>query len=572
MNEQTSEHRLERERRARREAEQLLETKSRELYLANKELQTLAAMLERRVAKRTEELAHARDDALAASRAKSRFMAVMSHEIRSPLNGVIGALGLLRDTELDEEQRRYVEVSRTSAASLLAIVNDVLDYSKIEANKLGLEPASFRVGALIGEVAESFGDRCREKSIALVHDIDERVPRQVVGDAARVRQVLVNLVDNAVKFTRSGEIRVTVAPGGSSSDGVWIVFSVEDTGVGIAEHDQSHLFKEFWSGSPDTPARITGTGLGLAIASRLVDLMGGEMGVESALGEGSRFWFRLPFATAAQSDAAPAAVAGCDADGTAPQLSGRVLLAEDDTANQVIAEAMLAKSGLGVDTVCDGREALEAMRARSYDAVLMDIDMPEMGGVDAIRAIRALEGGRARTPVVAMTAHAMRGDRERFLAEGFDEHLVKPISRQGLLDCLARWLGSGVSASRAVLPAEVAAQSVLDRETLQHLAHDVGEENLTELIEVFIEELDHRTASIEQAARASDLAALAAEAHPLKSSAASFGAQALSRVARDIETAAKQHDATRACAEAARAQQVAQMTREQLLGEIRARR
>jgi len=443
MNEKVHSLRVERERRARKEAERLLESKSRELYLANRELATLAETLEGQVAERTRELARARDEALAASSAKSRFLAVMSHEIRSPLNGVIGALGLLRDTQLDEEQRRYVEISRASASSLLAIVNDILDFSKIEANKLGLEPTSFDARELVAGVTDSFAVRCREKSIDLVTEIDERVPAQLVGDGARVRQVLINLVDNALKFTDKGEIRVMISPygSGSGSEEAWLLFKVKDSGVGISDQTQAHLFEEFWSWAPDVPGRIAGTGLGLAISNRLVAMMGGEMNVESALGEGSTFWFRLPFATAGVERPEESSAEPVDA----PQrLSGRVLLAEDNTANQMIAEAMLTRSGLSVDAVGNGLEALEAIRARSYQVVLMDIDMPEMDGLEATRRIRALGGTRARTPIVAMTAHAMRGDREKFLAEGVDDYIVKPISRDGLIRCVARWIGNDI--------------------------------------------------------------------------------------------------------------------------------
>lgn len=440
MNAEMHARRFERERRARKEAERLLESKSRDLYLANQELKSLTDSLERQVAERTEDLARARDEALAASNAKSRFLAIMSHEIRSPLNAVIGALGLLRETRLDDDQRRFVDISRGCAESLLAQANDILDYSKIEANKLGIEPAPFDIRRLIADVADSFEARCREKSIALAVEIDERMPRSLVGDGARVRQVVVNLVDNSLKFTETGEIRIAVEVTSTSDKGVQLKFVVRDTGLGISEQNQARLFEEFWSWAPEAPDRIMGTGLGLAISSRLVALMGGEIGVDSELGVGSTFWFRLPFKEAGYSAVTTAGRPRSDAD-TGRRLSGRVLMAEDDMANQMIGRAMLTRSGLSVDVVGNGREALEAVRSQAYDAVLMDIDMPEMNGLEATRRIRALSGEGARTPVIAMTAHAMRGDREKFLAEGLDDYIVKPINRERLIQCLEQWLG-----------------------------------------------------------------------------------------------------------------------------------
>lgn len=440
MTEEIQARRLERERRARKEAEWLLEKKSRELYNSNQEYRSLAATLEKQVVDRTQDLADARDAALAASEAKSRLLAIMSHEIRSPLNAVIGALGLLNDMRLDLEQRGYLEVAATSAESLLTIANDILDYSRMEANKLTLERSVFDVRDMVAGVADSFTARCRDNSIDMMVEIDQQVPAQLVGDPTRIRQVLVNLVDNAFKFTREGYIRLAVAAEDSADDRVSLVFSVTDTGLGISEANKTRLFEEFFSWAPDSPDSIVGTGLGLAISKRLVSMMEGEIDVDSKLGKGSTFGFRLPFESPAESVSESTESLRATPDSTRAELSGLVLLAEDDKANRMVVQAMLIKSGLNVDVVGNGLEALNAARKSSYDVVLMDIDMPVMGGLEATQKIRALPGDKARTPIVAMTAHAMRGDREKFLAEGLDDYIVKPLSRDRLVECLEQWL------------------------------------------------------------------------------------------------------------------------------------
>ena len=386
---------------------------------------------------REQELRDATLKSAEASEAKSSFLAMMSHEVRTPLNGVIGALGLLRDTELDDLQRKYADTSRTSAESLLTIINDILDYSKMEAGKLDLETTTFDIAELVYSVIDTFSLRCEEKGVTLLGELATSVPEHVTGDPARTRQVLVNLVGNAIKFTDDGEIRVSVKPHSLNDTLAVLEFRVDDAGSGITPEHQAQLFDEFWSGDPSANRGLVGTGLGLAICKRLVKMMDGEIGVDSVPGKGSSFWFRIPFGTAS-ADAATSPAA--DSKNVPQQLSGRILLAEDNPTNQMIVQAMLHKLGLSVDVVGNGIEAVDAVKTRPYDVVLMDIAMPEMDGREATRCIRELNPDKARIPLIALTAHAMRGDREKFLAAGLDDYLEKPVTQAALAVCLSRWL------------------------------------------------------------------------------------------------------------------------------------
>ena len=372
-----------------------------------------------------------------ASEAKSRFLAMMSHEVRTPLNGVIGALGLLRDTDLDDLQRKYADTSHTSAESLLTIINDILDYSKMEAGKLDLEATTFDIAELVQSVIDTFSLRCEEKGITLLSELESSVPRGVTGDPARTRQVLVNLVGNAIKFTDNGEIHVSVKLDSLDDHHTVLEFRVDDAGSGIEPEHQARLFDEFWSGETSANRGLVGTGLGLAICKHLVNMMDGEIDVNSDPGKGSSFWFRIPFVTAS---ADPVTADTTDLTNVPQQLSGRILLAEDNPTNQMIVQAMLRNLGLNVDVAGNGIEAVDAIMARPYDVVLMDIAMPEMGGIEATHRIRELKSNKAQIPLIALTAHAMRGDREKFLAEGLDDYLEKPVTRTALAVCLWRWL------------------------------------------------------------------------------------------------------------------------------------
>lgn len=373
-------------------------------------------------------------EADAANTAKSAFLAAMSHEIRTPMNGIIGMSAILADTPLSESQRGHVETIRQSGESLLVLINDILDFSKIEAGRMRLESSPFDLRALAEDVLKLLWPRARERRLDLMLDWQQGLPQTVLGDVQRMRQVLINLVGNAVKFTPAGGVSVRVR--GTASGGVAeLEIAVEDTGIGIAEEDLPHVFGEFTRVDGSLARRFEGTGLGLAITQRLVGLMGGSIEAHSRPGAGSTFTMRLRLP-----------LAGCLPSATvvprAPEVPSdwgrrrlRALLAEDNRTNQLVVDQMLKDQPVDLDIAEDGRAAVEMFRAGAYDIVLMDVSMPEMDGFAATAAIRIAEAGmgRRRTPIIALTANAMEGDRERCLDADMDDYLSKPLRKPDLV-------------------------------------------------------------------------------------------------------------------------------------------
>lgn len=505
-----------------------------------------------------EDLIQAKTLAQNASAVKTNFLAMMSHEIRTPINGIMGVLKLVEETPLDSEQKHLVNIAKTSSKALHTIINDILDYAKMEAGKIEIYEEAFSLTEVLDGILGLFQEQVREKGVELLVERSPEIPDQLIGDIGRIRQIILNLVSNAIKFTDKGFVRLRIlslmSQDVEGKPGLLVRFEVQDSGIGISPADQEKLFKEFSQIERSFTRRFGGTGLGLAISRRLVELLHGEIGVESQPGKGSKFWFMIPILVGEQVGSATLEKGSAARGEIDEKRLYHILLVEDNDTNRLVARRYLEKGGFLVEEAVNGLVAIEKAKAAEFDLILMDVSMPEMDGMLATCHIRAQGGKNASVPVIALTAHVMAGDRELCLAAGMNDYLHKPLDYDLLIKSVSRWLNmkgaepvsyeddspilSFQGGQQKGEASDYSAVPDFEPKILERMQKDLGGSVVRQVTQTYLDDSARRVLLFSAANRET----IMETAHTLKSCSANCGMIRFSRLMSDLEQAANQND------------------------------
>jgi len=479
----------------------------------------------------------AKEDADKANEHKSDFLAIMSHEIRTPMNGLLGTIDLLNDTPLNADQQKYVQIARDSGKSMKTLLNDIMDFSKLEDGKIELEVTPFNLRQLVHYIENISQPLVDQKNLALNISIDPGLPDYFQGDENRLRQVLMNLMTNAIKFTEEGHVDLSVFIASSDNTQGHLTFMVSDTGIGISEEDQKNVFQKFSQFSDNQINKAGGSGLGLSIARNIVELMGGEISFNSQPGQGSCFIVSCPleacYGPIKEEDHTPKNTVPIDGAGY------HILIVDDSETNRIIAREMLNKSQFKITEAENGADAIEQTKHNHFDLILMDISMPGMDGIEAMQAIRALGEEQRHLPIIALTAFAHHMSRQDFIDLGMDDFIAKPVRRNILNDVIAKHLDLNLANEQDTqIEKSDTSPEKLDMEALNNLAADVGEETRGMLLKTYLQEASGRLQTLSQLIPEQKFADIEVESHALKSASYNFGLTELGNYMRDMESAA----------------------------------